>query len=671
VLRAELTHRYGVAFEPIVNGQAEIAGVPAELLAVFSKRTAEIDTVMADRVAEFYRREGCDPTRQELAAMQRQAAADSRARKTGRTAEEMRAQWRVEAATVGVTPMSLRRSIGAAAADHPPTTPELTTTTVIDALALGASTWHRADVTRTICDLARPAPGVSGERWAAWLDRAVDTVIEQCVDLDPELPEHTRRRASDGRSNWIEPVASHVTSEAVLAQEQQILDWAAEASAFDPQPSATVERGDLDVVQHEAASAVAGYNPLTLIVGPAGAGKTTMLRAAVTALHSPPHRPVFGFAPTAKAARVLEDETGMVSDTVAKLLYEWSRPDRPPGDWWLGPHATVVVDEAGMLGTHDLHRLMQLARQNTWRLVLVGDPHQLQAVGRGGIFAELCSTGRTIELERIHRFVNPWEAAASLQLRHGDTRSLDTYEAHGRIVPGSIDEHLQTIATYWTECRDHGQSLAITTTRNEHVDLINDRIQSARWERGELDQARRADTADGIGAWVGDLIATRRNDRTLITSSGQFVRNRDQWIVTAIDGHGDITAARVDGGGVVVLPAEYARDHVRLGYAATEPGNQSDTQDRSITLATGSTTGRGLYVGMTRGRQANHVLVVTDTHDLGAARDVLEQVITCDRADVPAVARREQLRNDPILQTSIEESGARPLLQRARGIEMD
>jgi len=207
VLRSELAHRYGFAFEPIVNGQAELAGVPDELLTVFSKRTAEIDTVMAGRVAEFYRREGCDPTRQELAAMQRQAAADSRARKTGRTADEMRSLWRVEAATVGVAPTSLRRSIDAAAADHPATTPELTTTAVIGAFALGASTWHRADVMRIICELARPAPGVSGERWAAWLDRAVDTVMAQCVDLDPELLEHTRRRASDGRSIWIEPIA--------------------------------------------------------------------------------------------------------------------------------------------------------------------------------------------------------------------------------------------------------------------------------------------------------------------------------------------------------------------------------------------------------------------------------------------------------------------------------
>ena len=113
--------------------------------------------------------------------------------------------------------------------------------------------------------------------------------------------------------------------------------------------------------------------------------------------------------------------------------------------------------------------------------------------------------------------------------------------------------------------------------------------------------------------------------------------------MTAIDGHGDRTAARIDGGGVVVIPAAYVRDHVRLGYAATEPGNQSDTQSRSITLVTGSTTGRGIYVGMTSGRQTNHVLAITDTDDLGAARDLLERVITCDRADVPAVARRQQL----------------------------
>ncbi len=334
----------------------------------------------------------------------------------------------------------------------------------------------------------------------------------------------------------------------------------------------------------------------------------------------------------------------MVSDTVAKLHYEWSRPDRPPGDLWqLGPHATVVVDEAGMLGTHDLHRLMQLARQN-----MCGSCSSLTRTNFKPSDGVACSRSCARPAARLSSNASTASSTRGKQLRRCN---YDT-ATPGRSTPTKPTAGSCPAASKTTSRRSRciGSSAATTgsrwrsrPTRNEHVDLINDRIQSKRWERGDLDRSRRADTADGIGAWVGDLIATRRNDRTLITSAGQFVRNRDQWIVTAIDGHGDITAARIDGGGVVVLPAEYARDHVRLGYAATEPGNQSDTQDRSITLATDSTTGRGLYVGMTRGRQANHALVVTDTNDLSAARALLEQVVTCDRADVPAVSRREQL----------------------------
>jgi hypothetical protein len=81
------------------------------------------------------------------------------------------------------------------------------------------------------------------------------------------------------------------------------------------------------------------------------------------------------------------------------------------------------------------------------------------------------------------------------------------------------------MANFWIDLNYQGESLAITTARNADVDLINDRIQTLRWQRGDLDRTRRADTADGIGAYVGDLIATRRNDRTLVTSGGQFVRN--------------------------------------------------------------------------------------------------------------------------------------------------
>ena len=116
------------------------------------------------------------------------------------------------------------------------------------------------------------------------------------------------------------------------------------------------------MVQFDAAAAVAGEDRVVVIVGPAGTGKTTMLDAAVTDLHR--HgRPVFGVAPTAKAAKVLGQETGMRTDTVAKLLHEWARPDGPGPQWRLPSGTTVIVDEAGMLSTPNLHRLTQLATQ--------------------------------------------------------------------------------------------------------------------------------------------------------------------------------------------------------------------------------------------------------------------------------------------------------------------
>ena len=107
-----------------------------------------------------------------------------------------------------------------------------------------------------------------------------------------------------------------------------------------------------------------------------------MLAAAVDDL-TQQGRVVFGVEPTAKAAHVLESEIAMASDTVAKLLHEWRRTDRPPErPWRLPVGATVIVDEAGMINTGDLHQLTHLADAQRWRLVLVGDPRQLQVEPR-------------------------------------------------------------------------------------------------------------------------------------------------------------------------------------------------------------------------------------------------------------------------------------------------
>jgi conjugative relaxase-like TrwC/TraI family protein len=640
VLRAELTHRFGVDWLPIVNGQAEIAGVPEALIVTFSKRSGDIDLALAAKVDAFRQREGRDPSRWEQAALTREASADTRSRKTGHGAPDLATRWRVEAVDLGWGGDRLERSIEHAAHDRPRAR-VLTVKEVVDAVSATRSSWGRPDVIEAICDVQRPLAHIAGRRWGADIERCADRVVEHLVDLDP--PAATPRRASDGRSVWIEPTAPRLTSEAVLEQEEQIVTWAMEAQSGPLWPSPTVDRRSLDVLQAEAAASVAGHDRLVLVVGPAGAGKTRMLTAAAADLHA--HgRSVFGVAPTAKAARTLERDIGIPSDTVAKLLHEFERTDRPPlPQYQLGRRATLIVDEAGMLSTPALHRVVVLAHTNGWRLVLVGDPRQLQGVGRGGMLAELCANGRVDELVRLHRFTHPWEATASLLLRSGDPRAFDAYQAHGRIIAGALEEHLARMAAAWIDHRDNGRVVALVASRNDHVHTVNLAVQQARLDAGHLDADASTLVAGGEHAHVGDVVMTRRNDRRLVTSAGEPVRNRDIWTVTHIDAHGSITVSHEGDHGAVTLPARYAREHVRLGYAATEHGWESDTVAVGISLASAATTRRGLYVAATRGRDSNEMCVITESPDVAEARDVLEAIVAVDRADIPAVTQRRTL----------------------------
>jgi conjugative relaxase-like TrwC/TraI family protein len=640
VLRAELTHRFGMEWGPIVTGQAEIAGVPGVLLDVFSKRSAAISAAMAAKLEEFRQREGRGPSRFERAALEREASADTRSRKSGHGAVDLATRWRTEAADVGWSIDRLGDEIVDAARNHA-AVDVVKVDEVVEAVSAMRSSWGRPDVLQAICDVQRPMSQMSGRRWHDVIERSADRVVEHLVDLDP--PDDTVRRVSDGRSVWIEPTAPRFTSEAVLAQEEDVITWAMAAQAEPPIPSTTVDGSGLDVLQSEAAASVAGHDQLVLVVGPAGAGKTRMLAGAADDLHGQ-GRVVFGVAPTAKAARTLERDTGVPSDTVAKLLHEWQRSGRPPlPDYHLAAGATVIVDEAGMLSTPALHQVVSLAEANRWRLALVGDPRQLQGVGRGGLLAELCANGRVEQLERLHRFTHRWEASASLLVRCGDPRAFDAYEAHGRIVPGSLDEHVVRMATAWIANHRQGRRAALVASTNDHVDAVNHAVQQARLDAGDLDP----DTATAIGAGehvhLGDVVATRRNDRRLTTSAGEPVRNRDTWTVTGIGADGSMTVSHRAGHGTVTLPVDYAREHVRLGYAATAHGWESDTVSTAMSLASTATTRRGLYVAVTRGSDENMICVITDSDDVADARDVLEGIVAVDRADIPAVTQRRTL----------------------------
>ena len=121
------------------------------------------------------------------------------------------------------------------------------------------------------------------------------------------------------------------------------------------------------------------------------------------------------------------------------------------------------------------------------------------------------------------------------------------------------------------------------------------------------------------------------------------VHNRDTWTVVATHPDGTLTVSRADGSETVTLPPDYVAEHVRLGYAATEHGQQGDTVDVGIALTSPATTHRGLYVAATRGRDDNRIHVITDHDDLTEARDILDGVLTHDWADIPAMTQRRHL----------------------------
>ncbi|MEZ5218546.1 MAG: hypothetical protein R2715_18630 [Ilumatobacteraceae bacterium] len=210
-------------------------------------------------------------------------------------------------------------------------------------------------------------------------------------------------------------------------------------------------------------------------------------------------------------------------------------------------------------------------------------------------------------------------------------RALNAYLEHDRAVAGTFDEQLTFVVDQWRTVHASGGVCAINASSNDHVDTVNAAVQSARLAAAEVEGGRVAQIGGSEHAYIGDVVVTRRNDRHLTTDLGEPVRNRESWTVVGISDDGTLTVSSNGGAGRADLPAEYAREYVRLGYAATEHGIQGDTTTVSVELVSEATTRRGLYVGASRGHERNIIAVITESHDLEEARDILERVLANER----------------------------------------
>jgi conjugative relaxase-like TrwC/TraI family protein len=625
-LRSELTDRLGVAWGPVIDGHADIVGVPEDLVAEFSQRSTQVDDKLRELVARWAaEHDGVDPDARTSARLERKAVVSSRRDKQAAfDADALRAQWHVRAAALGFdglsVPSTRREFPGFAHVD-----PDGVIAEAIKPVSQQGATWLQADLAREIATLI-PADGASsGQQLVELVDELAVEAAGRCLGLHPPAHRAVARRF-DGR-----PVSEHVTdgrltTRATLDQEATLLRWARQAVGVVPAAAG-------NDAQAAAARAVAGTHRLVLVVGPAGAGKTTMLRSGIAGLHAE-GRTAVGLAPSGKAADVLAREAGCAATTLARFLHSQGQTGRASG---LPAGSTVVLDEAGMAATEDLARLVRLAEARLWRLVCVGDPHQLPAVGRGGMFARWCDRLPAHHLDEVRRFTDDWQAAASLGLRRGDPAVAQTYAAHQRLEtvhPALLPARL---ARLHDAVDGRGESLAITCTTAATARAINLELQRRRHPRRA---GPAVELADGTRALVGDRIATRRN-AMLVSDTGAAVRNRYTWTVVAVGRDGSLAVADPDRG-TVTLPADYVARYVELGWAVTGYGSQGITTDHAICVVEPGSSRAGIYVGMTRGRRHNRALVL-DATGLSDPQDAFAAAIARPANAFTAHAVRDQL----------------------------
>ena len=628
-LRAELTRRLGVTWLAPSDGIAELATIERPVLDAFSKRTVQHAARLAVKLERFEETMGRRPTPREYYRLDREAVTDSRpAKPKAEHPSVLHARWRAELEALGVQPAALTADTIDVSRHAELAQPGVVAMIdqAVASLAEHHSTWRRNDLIRELARAVHTTITVEPANLVGWLGDVADHVIShQLIEYAPLAPPGTPVRR-DGRPITESTLDRHLTTPAVVAEEQGILA-SAEARRARGGESRHVDGDGLDVAQRAVAQAVAGTEQLVLVVGPAGTGKTTALRPGVAALRAQ-GRFVVGAAPAASAAGVLHAETGMPADTIDKILLDHGTGRHQP----FPSGTTVVVDEAGMLATPKLAELLDLADQRAWRIVLVGDPLQLSAVGRGGMFSLLADTYPTVQLEHVHRFTRPWERQASLALRAGHTDALALYDAHGRLHDGTPAGIERQVVDAWTRLRDQG-SVAVLCATNDAARRLNTRLQAARVMSGEirLDQRGRP-LPNGQCLRVGDVVATRRNNRALTTTTGVMVKNRARWRVRAIRPDGSVALTGEDG--TVTVPAGYVDANVELAYAETIHAAQGRTVDHALLVVDGPIDGPAVYVGLTRGRHTNDAYVTTQGGE--RAIEVLEEAIVRSWADRPA-----------------------------------
>ena len=385
--------------------------------------------------------------------------------------------------------------------------------------------------------------------------------------------------------------------------------------------------------QRDAFDRITEGRGLASVIGYAGTGKSAMLGVAREAWEREGYQ-VRGAALSGIAAENLEGGSGIQSRTIASLEHAWAQ-----GRDQLTRNDVLVVDEAGMIGTRQMERVLSHARDAGAKVALVGDPEQLQAIEAGAAFRSLAERHGAAEITEVRRQREDWQKEATRALATGRTgEALEAYAAHGMIHAADTREAARTeLVDGWDRQRraDPDRSRIILTHTNAEVRELNGEARDRLRANGELgeDVAFAADRGSRDFA-AGDRLMFLRNERSL------GVKNGTLGTIGRVTPEG--MTVRLDGGREVTFAAKnYAAvDH---GYAATFHKSQGVTVDRAHVLATPGMDRHSGYVGLSRHRDGVQLHYGRDDFaDQGKLARVLSRDRGKDMAGDYAADRSEQ-----------------------------
>nr|WP_210273665.1 Ti-type conjugative transfer relaxase TraA [Brucella intermedia] len=377
------------------------------------------------------------------------------------------------------------------------------------------------------------------------------------------------------RSIWLAATVSHGVSAKVL--------------------EATFARHSrLSEEQRTAIEHVAGSARIAAVVGRAGAGKTTMMKAAREAWEQAGYR-VVGGALAGKAAEGLEKEAGIVSRTLASWELRWQQ-----GRDTLDARTVFVMDEAGMVASKQMAGFVEAVVRAGTKIVLVGDPEQLQPIEAGAAFRAIVDRIGYAELETIYRQREEWMRHASLDLARGNIeQGLLAYRTRAHVVGENLkSEAVESLISAWNHDYDPAKSMLMLAHLRRDVRMLNMMAREKLVERGILGEGHAFKTADGNRQFdAGDQIVFLKNEGSLGVKNGMIGR-----VIEAAPDRIAVTVGEGDQRRQVIVEQRFY-NNVDHGYATTIHKSQGATVDRVKVLASLSLDRHLTYVAMTRHRE--------------------------------------------------------------------